>query len=39
MSDYFKNVLKIEANNVFLAYSIVSLTGPTLGVLFGGITT
>ncbi|KAL4453133.1 hypothetical protein ABPG74_015364 [Tetrahymena malaccensis] len=39
MSDYFRVVLKADENLVFGTYSFVSLTGPTLGVIFGGIIT
>ncbi|EAR86984.1 MFS transporter (macronuclear) [Tetrahymena thermophila SB210] len=39
MSDYFREVLKADEKLVFGTYSFVSLTGPTLGVIFGGIIT
>lgn len=36
--DYMKNVLKeTDPTKITFAYSIISLTGPTLGVLIGGI--
>jgi len=37
MSDYFKTVLHENPKKVFLTFSIISITGPTLGVVFGGI--
>ena len=34
-TDYFRNVMHQEKDIVFLTYSAVSISGPTLGVLFG----
>ncbi|KAL4497176.1 hypothetical protein ABPG72_019496 [Tetrahymena utriculariae] len=39
MSDYFREVLHADEKLVFGTYSLVSLTGPTLGVIFGGTLT
>lgn len=35
MTDYLRNVLQQEKSIVFLTYSILSITAPTLGALFG----
>lgn len=37
ISDYFRIILKIDQQTVFLAYSIAALTAPTIGVLLGKI--
>jgi hypothetical protein len=37
-SDYLRLVLKIEDNIVFISFSVCCITGPTTGVLFGGLT-
>lgn len=34
-TDYFRNVMHQEKDIVFLTYSSVSISAPTLGVLFG----
>jgi sugar phosphate permease len=38
-SDYMENVLKVEKATVNIAFIIVCLTAPTLGVILGGIIT
>lgn len=35
MSDYFKNVLLADESEIYLTYALISLTGPTLGVVVG----
>jgi len=35
MSDYFKNVLLANESEIYLTYALISLTGPTLGVVVG----
>jgi len=35
MTDYLRNVMKQDKNIVFLTYSILSITAPTFGALFG----
>jgi hypothetical protein len=35
-SDYFKIELGESANTVFITFSIVSITGPTIGIVLGG---
>ncbi|EGR27624.1 major facilitator superfamily protein, putative [Ichthyophthirius multifiliis] len=37
MSDYFQRVLNVDKYNTMVSYSLVSLTAPTSGVVFGGI--
>ena len=37
ISDYMRIVLKIDSNTVFTSFSIISITAPTSGVLYGGI--
>lgn len=36
LTDYFVNVLKCDPTAVYIAYAIVSITGPTTGCGFGG---
>jgi MFS family permease len=36
ISDYLRAVLMVPMHQVFMSFSIVSITGPTMGVLFGG---
>jgi MFS family permease len=36
ISDYLRVVLELPKNTVFLSFSIVSITAPTIGVLCGG---
>jgi len=38
MSDYFKLVLKVDDQLVLVSFSIISMTGPTLGVILGNLT-
>lgn len=35
LTKYFIDVLGIEKKKVLIAFAIVSVTGPTLGVIFG----
>lgn len=35
MTDYLRNVLKQDKTLVFLTYSILSITAPTFGAIFG----
>jgi hypothetical protein len=35
ISDYLRTVLDIPQQEVFVAFAVVSITGPTLGVLIG----
>jgi len=39
VSDYMEKVLKIEKNHVFVAFVVVCVSSPTMGVLAGGIIT
>jgi MFS family permease len=36
ISDYMQTVLDVDPKNVFMIFAVVSITGPTLGVLAGG---
>jgi len=37
ISDYMRNMFQVETNQVFIAFAIISITGPTSGVILGGI--
>lgn len=39
ISDYFLDVYKKDQATVYLAYGIVSITGPVLGIIVGGTIT
>ena len=36
ISDYMRTVLRKEKETVFMAFGLISITGPTLGVVIGG---
>lgn len=37
VSDYWRSVLGVEKETVFLVFSMITCTGPTLGVILGGL--
>ena len=37
LTDYFVNVLNCDPYAVYIAYAVVSITGPTSGCAFGGV--
>lgn len=37
VSDYWRSVLFVEKETVFLVFSLITCTGPTLGVILGGL--
>ena len=36
LTDYFVNVLHCDQTAVYIAYAVISITGPTIGCGFGG---
>lgn len=36
LTKYFTDVLKFDSDQVYIAYAVVSITGPTTGCAFGG---
>jgi hypothetical protein len=35
LTDYFINVIHVPYNSVYIAYAVISITGPTIGCAFG----